>query len=333
MKLVFGCTLSIAVLFLGCLGQKGHGAPPGGPKVGPERSVGWLTGLGREHPLVGKIWDVEHRVFVTPEQLLGNLQRSGSNARLLLGEKHDNPDHHRLQAELVRALASARVPGAVAFEMFDIAQQPTLDRYLHSPQATADGLGPALGWEHSGWPAWDRYAPIAREAMAGGLALLGANLPAPQVRAVAHEGLTALDQAKRSELHLTEAFPAELDSALQSELATAHCGQLPAAALPRMAAAQHARDAQMAAVLARAPTPAVLIAGAGHVRKDYGVPYFVHQAAPTVPLQSIAFIEVETTIDVPEGYAARFASAALPFDLVWFTPRANDDDPCAAFHK
>ena len=30
----------------------------------------------------------------------------------------------------------------------------------------------------------------------------------------------------------------------------------------------------------------------------------------------------------PTSYAARWNTKALPFDFVWFTPRANDDDPC-----
>jgi uncharacterized iron-regulated protein len=350
MKLVPPCALWLGLLLFSCHGQNGprvnsapnpatqtrtvtdaEAAPPGS-SIG-EGSAGWLSERGRHHPLAGKIWDVTHRTFVPAEQVLLNLRQAGSQLHLLLGEKHDNRDHHRLQAELVHALASSQRGGAVAFEMFDIAQQPALDRYLRASGATAEGLGPALGWERTGWPAWAGYAPIARAAMEGGFSILGANLPQMLVRAVAHEGLAALGESKTAELRLEQAFPAKLEESLQQELETAHCGHLPAEALPRMAAAQHARDAQMAAVFVRAAGPATLIAGAGHVRKDYGVPYFAHQIDPSLSLESIAFVEVDPDVLAAEGYASRFGSSALPFDLVWFTPQANADDPCAGFHK
>ena len=41
--------------------------------------------------------------------------------------------------------------------------------------------------------------------------------------------------------------------------------------------------------------------------------------------------EVEKGKDQPPAYASRWNATALPFDFVWFTPRANDDDPCAVF--
>ena len=66
---------------------------PGGP---------WLTTLLAEHPLVGKVWDPAEGALVDPKSVI---ERALAVRFVLLGEKHDNPDHHRLQADLVRALA------------------------------------------------------------------------------------------------------------------------------------------------------------------------------------------------------------------------------------
>ena len=102
-----------------------------------------------------------------------------------------------------------------------------------------------------------------------------------------------------------------------------------------MALAQHARDAQMAKSMTDAASPqgVVLIAGAGHVRVDRGVPFYLAQGGRDARVISIALIEVETGETSPPSYARQFGAASLPFDFVWFTPRKSDEDPCARFKK
>jgi uncharacterized iron-regulated protein len=100
-----------------------------------------------------------------------------------------------------------------------------------------------------------------------------------------------------------------------------------------MALAQRARDGQMAdRLLGAHGGPAVLVAGAGHVRTDRGVPLRIRAARPGARVVSVAFVEVDRDRTTPESYAGRYAATRLPFDFVWFTPRANDDDPCKGMH-
>jgi uncharacterized iron-regulated protein len=74
---------------------------------------------------------------------------------------------------------------------------------------------------------------------------------------------------------------------------------------------------------------AVLIAGAGHVRTDRGVPAYLATRVPDASVASVAFVEVASGAVAPADYAGRFGAARLPFDFVWFTARADDADPCA----
>src|SRR5262245_37654747 len=67
--------------------------------VGP-----WQAPVGREHPLVGRLWDVRGARFVTPDAMVRTLVTS---RLVLLGEKHDNPDHHQVQAAVLRALLAS----------------------------------------------------------------------------------------------------------------------------------------------------------------------------------------------------------------------------------
>jgi uncharacterized iron-regulated protein len=100
-----------------------------------------------------------------------------------------------------------------------------------------------------------------------------------------------------------------------------------------MAAIQRAKDAQMAQSLIAAGDfqGAVLIAGAGHVRNDYGIPFYVSADGTGRRVLSVAFLEIDKGKLEPHEYALAYPDGRLPFDYVWFTPRADDEDPCEKF--
>src|SRR5262245_26202422 len=102
----------IVVGLVACLTGRAPGADVAPPPVPP-----WESALGRDHPLAGRVWDPPAARFVTPTTLVSRL----TVARfVLLGEKHDNADHHRLQAWALQQLfASGRRP-AVALEMLTV---------------------------------------------------------------------------------------------------------------------------------------------------------------------------------------------------------------------
>src|SRR5215475_6430614 len=77
----------------------------------------WQAPLGQDHPVVGRIWDTAAGEFIDRDALVDRLRRGRF---VLLGEKHDNPDHHRLQTWLLRALVVAGRRPAVGFEMFNV---------------------------------------------------------------------------------------------------------------------------------------------------------------------------------------------------------------------
>ena len=122
-----------------------------------------------------------------------------------------------------------------------------------------------------------------------------------------------------------------LEPAQQEELAeiliASHCGHASEEIIPSMLLVQRARDASMADRLARTSKGGigVLIAGAGHVRNDWGVPLYLSTLAPDKKAVSVGMIEV--------GAFEGEQITDLPFDYVWLTPRVQpvDYDPCEAF--
>jgi uncharacterized iron-regulated protein len=303
-------------------------APPSAPPSVPAVTVGehWLTKLDADNTLVGKIWDVKAGAFVDASAAMSRLAAARF---VLLGERHDNPDHHRLQARVVEQLVAAGRRPALVFEMLEISQQAALDEYLKRPEASASGLGAALGWERTSWPPYAEYQPIFATALAHKLGIFAGNVAQADAKALVKQGTSALAPERVQELRLDAALPAALEASLADELRASHCGQLPEKYLAPMALAQHARDAQMAKVLgtAGAKDGAVLIAGGGHARLDRGVPYYLALDAPGVTVKALVFREVQHGDADPKAYAAEEG----PFDYVWFTPRGSDEDPCAGF--
>lgn len=301
------------------------------PPAGPEG--GWTAAHAQDHPLVGRLWDTAAGRFIN-EAALGD--RLAGARYVLLGEKHDNPDHHRLQARILGAMIARERRPAVAFEMFDTTQADALAAHLRDHPHDAAGLGPAVGWERSGWPDWRLYQPIAAAALDAGLPVVTANFSRDAVRALARQGLDSLPPAVRASLALPEVLPPPVDAVVRAAVVDGHCGMMPATMAEPMVRVQSARDALMArALIDGAALPgadgAVLIAGNGHVRGDVAVPWHLGRlgAAPGAVL-TVAMMEVADGENDPAAYGTRFWGDALPFDVVWFTPVVDLTDPCEA---
>lgn len=294
--------------------------------VPPAPTVQELSG----HALVGKVWVPQGGYFLAAEDLL---KRAAEADVLLLGETHDNPDHHALQAWMLgQFMAAGKVP-LVAFEMMDTGQSAALSSHLAAAPKDAAGLGAAVGWEKAGWPAWSHYQPIAEAALAGGAPLAAASLTRDDTRAIAKG--TPSEPLKVS-LGLDKPPSDEIRQAMEAEIKASHCDLLPDKALPAMVRVQRARDAHMAKVLAEGLShhgSAALIAGSGHVRTDRAVPAFLAEMAPGKRTFAVAFVEVQAEKTDPAAYAEIYGTWRLPFDAVWFTPRFARENQCEAMKK
>jgi uncharacterized iron-regulated protein len=280
--------------------------------------------LHRDHPLTGSLWDVRAGKQVSEEIFF---TQAAAARWVLLGEKHDNAEHHRLQARVVGALAQVGRRPAVVWEM----AQPVQEAALRDARLPEVGdLGRALDWEARGWPAWPEYQPIAEQALRHGLAMYPGKPSQDLVRRVSRGEPLPDDLATRFDF--TQPYPAAMEAALQEDLDVGHCGRLPPAALAPMVRVQRLWDAWMADALRRAGETsdgAVLIAGAGHVRKDRAVPWQLGlTGARAGDILTLALVEVRPGHDAAKAYDAFDPSL---FDYVWFTPGVDREDPCAAF--
>lgn len=282
------------VLLTGC-GAAASSVPP----APAERFV---SPIAREHPLVGRIWSTRERRFVTEDEL----REAVAGAELVLvGEKHDNADHHRLEARIV---GWAR--GSLVLEMLEVDR----DAILASARSASD-VERAFG---DGWP-FEDYRPAIEAALGRSMRVVAGNVPRATIMAIARREPLPPELALALEPVTGAPEPSEaIARELAEEMRDAHCGMLPERAMAGMARVQWARDALMASRLASAGS-AILIAGAGHVRADRGVPLHLSRLAPRARVLTIALAEVDRGSSEPP---------AAPYDYLWMTPIATDDDPC-----
>ncbi len=270
------------------------------------------------------VFDVAGGRFLGEEALW---RRLAAAEFVMLGETHDNPEHHRLQARIVRELA-ARPPGvgAVAFEMLTVDRQPLVDRMLTGPDADLRAFAEAVGWEESGWPDFAIYEPVFAAALESGARVLAADLASGTTRRIRRDGFAALDPELVRRTGLDRPLPPDLEAGLRDTLARAHCDRLPARMLPGLLRVQRARDAMMADRLAgfRGRGRVVLITGNGHARRDWGVPYYLRRMVPQRTVVSVGLVE---RVGGRERELAR-----EPFDILWLTgaPGHRRGDPCDA---
>ena len=70
---------------------------------------------------------------------------------------------------------------------------------------------------------------------------------------------------------------------------------------------------------------AVLIAGNGHVRRDFGVPHYLAQYAQGDDVRVVGFVEADGDRPEPTDYVT---AGAPEYDYVVFAPATPREDPC-----
>jgi uncharacterized iron-regulated protein len=275
-----------------------------------------------DHPLAGRLWDAGTQSFIDEAELL---RRSASAEILLLGETHDNTEHHRLQLRVLQARLAAGARPALLMEQFDTDQQAALGE----ARRAGKDLAPLMrGWD------WPQYAPLVALADKEGLALVAANLPRAATRPVVREGYATLAAGEVKRLALEAVWDEARQQYLAGVIEASHCGMVTPVLRDGLVRAQRLRDATLAdAALGKLDGGVIFILGRGHARHDVGVPLYLAARRPASRVLSVGFVEVGAGKTAPAEYETGRVGNIVPYDILWFTPRAERPDPCMAFGK
>lgn len=295
-----------------------------------EAPVNWQSAHFQDHPLVGTIWHADGR-SADWQELTAAVQNA---SQVLIGEVHPNPDHHQLQASILASVIASGKQPAVVWEMIPFARQDVLDDWTMAQTPDAATLGKTLEWSASGWPAWELYQPIAHVAARHHLKMIGTALPRETMMNIGRHGTSGIEENLRASLHLDIELDKQALAGLMKSLREGHCDLMPDEALTPMSLAQRARDGAMADAMLKGNTSlhAVLIAGNGHIRKDWGVAGLLSRLSPEAKPLSIAQIEVQSGETDLAAYID-LHDAANGFDFFILTPRSELKDHCAELRK
>jgi hypothetical protein len=115
---------------------------------------------------------------------------------VLLGEQHDQDDHHRWQLQVLAALHAQRPDMAIGFEMFPRRLQPVLDRWVAGQLSVREFITQAE-WEQ----VWNfppqLYLPLFEFARINRIPMIALNVDQKLTRAIADKGWQGVPAAER----------------------------------------------------------------------------------------------------------------------------------------
>ncbi|MCM8611098.1 ChaN family lipoprotein [Accumulibacter sp.] len=211
------------------------------------------------------------------------LARAAAADVVLLGEQHDDEDHHRWQAQVLAGLHALRPQMVVGFEMFPRRVQPVLDRWV-AGELSAPALLAQTGWgEIWGFPA-AFYQPLFEFARINRLPMLALNVDSRLTRAIGDKGWDAVPENEREGVgHAAPASEAYRDFLFSIYGEHAHGqGGRDSRDFRHFVEAQLNWDRAMAEALAARlasgqgdgrPPLVVGVIGSGHLRHGHGVPH------------------------------------------------------------
>jgi len=251
---------------------------------------------------------------------------------VLLGEHHDQDDHHRWQLQALTALHAQRPDMVIGFEMFPRRVQPALDRWVAGDLTVRQFLEQAEWGKVWDLPA-DFYLPLFQFARINRIPMVALNVDAKLNKAITAKGWDAVAEGERegvgrpappSRAYRDFLFEIYREHATVGGKETAKA-QAADRAFGYFVEAQTTWDRAMAEALARhvvagsAPGKplAVGIMGSGHIRYGHGVP---HQ------LRALGVKDIGTLLPVPFDFDCKELRAGLA-DAVFALPEIATAKP------
>jgi uncharacterized iron-regulated protein len=138
-------------------------------------------------------WTVPGSGRIAAQEILARAARAQV---VLLGESHDDADHHRWELQTVSALAALHPKLVLGFEMFPRRVQAALDRWVEGELSEAEFLK-ASDWSQVWGYDAAFYLPLFHFARLNHAPMVALNVERDLVRAVGAQGLAAVGPERR----------------------------------------------------------------------------------------------------------------------------------------
>lgn len=204
---------------------------------------------------------------------------------VLLGEQHDQEDHHRWQLQVLAALHAQRPDLVIGFEMFPRRAQAALDQWVAGQLTVKEFLARSAWAQVWRYPP-DIYLPLFEFARINRIPMLALNVDQKLTRAISEKGWSGVPLADREGVgRPAPATPAYLQvlrdvHRLHAKTRSKH-GDRPETPFDNFLDSQLTWDRAMAEAIASrlkpvdGPRPSLVVGimGSGHIRFGHGVPH------------------------------------------------------------
>ncbi len=260
-----------------------------------------------ENPLVGEIYHLPTGIKVSQKQMLSAI----TDARIIyVGETHDNPAAHRLELDVLTAMAK-RYPGqlSLGLEMFNSEQQEALDQWVAGELSEKEFLKNSQ-WYNNWRMDYAYYRDILNYARQHQVPVIGLNATRELVKKVGRTPFEELDEEVREqlpEIDLEDPYQIAMAKAIFADHSSGK------AMLDGFLRIQTLWDESMAESVARIMREQgpehrmVVMAGGNHVRYGFGIPRRVYRRLPT----SYALVGSRELV-VPEDKQDTLMSVEMP---------------------
>jgi uncharacterized iron-regulated protein len=286
-----------------------------------------------------RVYDTHRREFIDFESMLSSVTSADI---LFLGEQHDDPGTHRLEAATLEGLARRRGNLVLAMEMFERDVQPSLDNYLAGRATEADFLAKSRPWPRYSTD----YRPLVELAHASKWPVIASDVPRRLASLVSRHGLkTILDSISPTD----RAFAAHdlncphddyfarfaktmSDMPSHSGDSTKESAAEKAATIERIYQAQCIKDETMGESVALAYTAAppralvVHVNGAFHSDYGLGTAERVKRRLPGTRVAVVSFVPVKD-LDAAEGKSQHTLADYIVFTLAAKEPAKANGAP------
>jgi len=168
----------IAAVVLGVMTQD--------PALAPSPAPGRTDGPVGFAYVPERVYDTGRETFSDFEVMLAEL--AGADV-VFVGEQHDDPNTHRLEAAILQGLLRRDLRATVSLEMFERDAQDAVDGYLEGTIGGEEFLKSSRPWPRYA----SDYRPLVEIARANGWRVVASNVPRKYASVVAKGGVAALD--------------------------------------------------------------------------------------------------------------------------------------------
>ena len=285
-----------------------------------------------------RVYDTRHKRFIDFESMLADA--TGADV-LFLGEQHDDPATHRLEAATLEGLARRRGNVVLAMEMFERDVQASLDDYLAGRTTEGDFVARSRPWPRY---AAD-YRALVEFARAWKWPVVASDVPRRLASLVSRRGLkTVLDSINATDRafvaydidcphddYFGKFAKTMSDMPSHSGDSTKESAAEKAATIERIYQAQCIKDETMsesvASAFAAAPPRPLIVHVNGAFHSDYGLGTAerVKRRLPGKRVVVVSFVPVPD-LDGADGGSRRTLADFVVFTLAP-PPRANGGAP------